>query len=108
MPTYDYHCEACGRDYEMFQAMSANPVKKCPHCGKNKARRLIGTGGGIIFRGSGFYCNDYRDNSNGGGKSNASASESEAKSEAKSDKSKSPPAESGGDKAKGGPGKETK
>lgn len=104
MPTYDYHCEACGRDYEMFQAITANPVKKCPHCGKSKARRLIGTGGGIIFRGSGFYCTDYRDNNGGGNRAKGSASESGPKPE----KSKSPPSESGGGKDKSGPAKDAK
>jgi putative FmdB family regulatory protein len=102
MPTYDYHCEACGRDYEMFQAITAKPVKKCPHCGKSKARRLIGAGGGIIFRGSGFYCNDYRDNGSGPSKGKASAPESASKPE----KSKSAPPESGGGKDKAGPAKD--
>jgi predicted nucleic acid-binding Zn ribbon protein len=41
--------------------MSSAALKKCPECGKFKLVRLIGTGGGIIFRGSGFYCNDYGD-----------------------------------------------
>ena len=61
MPTYDYKCDACGATFEKFQSMSAEPIKKCPVCGKNKARRLIGTGAGLIFKGSGFYITDYRD-----------------------------------------------
>ena len=61
MPTYEYKCDACGHDFEKFQSMSAAPVKKCPKCGKNKVRRLIGTGAGLIFKGSGFYITDYRD-----------------------------------------------
>lgn len=61
MPTYEYHCDACGHDFEKFQSMSAEPVKVCPHCGKKKVRRLIGTGAGLIFKGSGFYITDYRD-----------------------------------------------
>jgi putative FmdB family regulatory protein len=61
MPTYEYHCDACGFDFEKFQSMSAEPVRKCPHCGKNKVKRLIGTGAGLIFKGSGFYITDYRD-----------------------------------------------
>ena len=60
MPTYDYVCDACKHEFEEFQMMSAKPLKKCPECGKNKLRRLIGTGAGIIFRGSGFYETDYR------------------------------------------------
>ena len=61
MPTYDYECDACRHKFELFQSMTASPVKKCPQCGKLKVRRLIGAGAGIIFKGSGFYCTDYRD-----------------------------------------------
>jgi len=60
MPTYDYRCDACGHAFEKFQSMTAEPVKTCPDCGKNKARRLIGTGAGVIFKGGGFYETDYR------------------------------------------------
>lgn len=60
MPTYDYRCEACGHEMEAFQSITANPLRKCPSCGKMKLRRLLGTGGGIIFKGSGFYQTDYR------------------------------------------------
>jgi len=65
MPTYEYHCDACGHDFEKFQSITADPIKKCPKCGKNKVRRLIGTGAGLIFKGSGFYITDYRDKSYG-------------------------------------------
>ena len=58
MPTYDYECAKCGR-FEKFQKMSDELLKKCPACG-GKVHRLIGTGGGIIFKGSGFYENDYK------------------------------------------------
>src|SRR6187402_3377763 len=61
MPTYEYECEACGNKFEKFQSMSAAPIKKCPVCGKSKVQRLIGTGAGLIFKGSGFYITDYRD-----------------------------------------------
>jgi putative FmdB family regulatory protein len=63
MPTYDYECEACGHKFEKFQSMSAPHLRKCPKCGKNKLVRLIGTGSGMIFKGSGFYITDYRDKS---------------------------------------------
>ena len=63
MPTYDYECDACGQAFEMFQSMKASPIRKCPKCGKLKVRRLIGTGAGIIFKGSGFYQTDYRSES---------------------------------------------
>ena len=61
MPTYEYKCNACGHRFEKFQSMSSAPIKKCPVCGKNKVQRLIGTGAGLIFKGSGFYITDYRD-----------------------------------------------
>lgn len=60
MPTYDYRCDACGHQFEHFQSIRAQPLKKCPKCRKDELRRLIGSGGGIIFKGSGFYQTDYR------------------------------------------------
>ncbi len=60
MPTYDYHCDACEHEFELFQSITAEPAKKCPECGKLKLRRLIGPGAAIIFKGSGFYKTDYR------------------------------------------------
>lgn len=60
MPTYAYKCDSCEHDFELFQSITAEPVKKCPECKKAKVRRLIGTGAGIIFKGSGFYETDYR------------------------------------------------
>ncbi|MGE0529611.1 MAG: FmdB family zinc ribbon protein [Bdellovibrionales bacterium] len=63
MPTYEYECDACGHNFDEFQSMSAERLKKCPKCGKNKLRRLIGSGAAIIFKGSGFYETDYRSES---------------------------------------------
>jgi len=63
MPTYQYKCDACGEEFEKFQSITAAPIRKCPGCGKNSARRLIGPGAGLIFRGSGFYITDYRSES---------------------------------------------
>jgi putative FmdB family regulatory protein len=60
MPTYDYQCSACGHRFEKFQSITAAPIKKCPKCNKNQVQRLIGTGAGLIFKGSGFYITDYR------------------------------------------------
>jgi len=60
MPTYEYECQSCGHKFEKFQYMTAKPIKKCPKCKKNKAKRLISSGSGIIFKGSGFYATDYR------------------------------------------------
>jgi putative FmdB family regulatory protein len=61
MPTYEYKCTACGHAFEQFQSITAAPVKRCPHCGKSKVKRLVSTGAGLIFKGSGFYITDYRD-----------------------------------------------
>ena len=63
MPTYEYHCDECGADFELFQSIKARPIRKCPTCGKRRVRRLIGTGAGIIFKGNGFYATDYRSDS---------------------------------------------
>ena len=61
MPTYEYKCDACGHAFEQFHSMTASPIRKCPACKKLKVKRLIGTGAGLIFKGSGFYITDYRD-----------------------------------------------
>lgn len=61
MPTYEYKCTACGHTFEKFQSITAEPIKRCPVCGKAKAKRLISAGAGLIFKGSGFYITDYRD-----------------------------------------------
>jgi putative FmdB family regulatory protein len=60
MPTYEYACAACGHRFDEFQSISAEPLKKCPSCKKSRLERLIGTGAGVIFKGSGFYQTDYR------------------------------------------------
>jgi putative FmdB family regulatory protein len=99
MPTYEYKCEACGHKFERFQSITAAPIKKCPECKKNKVKRLIGTGAGLIFKGSGFYITDYRSEGykkeasadSGGGekkepaKSSEGGASTEAKPAAKSD-----------------------
>lgn len=60
MPTYQYECSACGHAFETLQSMTESKLRKCPRCGKLKLHRLIGAGGGIIFKGSGFYETDYK------------------------------------------------
>ena len=60
MPTYAYECQECGHEFEKFQSMSANSLRKCPECGERKLQRLIGPGAGVIFKGSGFYETDSR------------------------------------------------
>jgi putative FmdB family regulatory protein len=63
MPTYDYECPKCGHRFEKFQEISAKPLKTCPKCKSRRLRRLIGTGAGILFKGSGFHKTDYRSES---------------------------------------------
>ncbi len=63
MPTYDYECKKCGAKMEVFQSIKARPLAKshCPTCAAVRpVRRLIGTGGAVLFKGSGFYQTDYR------------------------------------------------
>ena len=105
MPTYDYECDACGHEFELFQQISDPVKKKCPECGKLKLRRLFGTGAAVVFKGSGFYETDYHsesykkaaaDDKKAGDKkasekksdSKKSDSKSESKSKAKSSESK--------------------
>ena len=59
MPTYEYECRKCFHRFEQFQYIKDKALKKCPKCGKPALKRLIGSGGALIFRGSGFYINDY-------------------------------------------------
>ena len=86
MPTYDYECNDCGHAFELFQGMNDKPKKKCPECKKMKLQRLIGTGGAILFKGSGFYTTDYRSDSY---KAGASADKKSSSDAASSDKSAS-------------------
>ncbi|MFM8326564.1 MAG: FmdB family zinc ribbon protein [Pirellulaceae bacterium] len=98
MPTYEYLCDACGHQFDLFQSIQANPERKCPKCRKLKLRRLIGAGAAVVFKGSGFYQTDYRSDgyrksaakdskpSDGGGGSSESSSKSDSKSSAGSDK----------------------
>ena len=86
MPTYDYQCDACGHRFEQFQSIIANPLRRCPHCGKLKLKRLLSTGVGVIFKGSGFYETDYRSDSyKKAAQSDKPAAASEAKSSEKKD-----------------------
>lgn len=59
MPTYEYECTKCAHQFEKFQSMKDEPLKRCPKC-RCKVRRVVGSGAGILFKGSGFYQTDYR------------------------------------------------
>lgn len=99
MPTYEYECRDCGATIEIFQSIKAAPLRKarCDQCDATRpVRRLIGTGGAVIFKGSGFYQTDYRSESY---KSKAK-SESEPSTAPSGDSSAAAPATSPGDAAK--------
>lgn len=64
MPNYDYECLKCGKRFEVFQSMKDAKLTDCPDTAcSGEVRRLLGTGGGIIFKGAGFYQTDYRSSS---------------------------------------------
>lgn len=65
MPTYEYACPKCGHQFEQFQSMRDEPLKKCPKCRKAGLKRLVGGGAGLIFKGTGFYITDYKNKSAG-------------------------------------------
>lgn len=96
MPTYDYACDLCDHRFEEFQSITAKPLKKCPACGKSALKRLIGTGAGMIFKGSGFYITDYRSESYrkaADAEKPSAAAKSESSSDSKpAEKSESKPA----------------
>jgi len=89
MPTYDYECDACGHEFELFQSITESVKRKCPECGKQKLRRLFGTGAAVVFKGSGFYETDYRSESYKKGAEKAKKAKDSAKSDKSSDKKKS-------------------
>jgi putative FmdB family regulatory protein len=108
MPTYDYECDGCGHRFEEFQSMTAPAIRKCPKCRKNKVRRLIGAGAGIIFKGSGFYQTDNRSDSY---KKAAEKDKAPSAAATPSAASKDAPAKKSGDSAASsgaGPGKSKK
>ncbi|MBN1437322.1 MAG: zinc ribbon domain-containing protein [Sedimentisphaerales bacterium] len=106
MPTYEYKCEACGHDFEQFQSITADPIRKCPACGKNKVKRLIGMGAGLIFKGSGFYQTDYRSEGyhKAANADKSSASSSSAKSTDSGSSKNSDSSSSGSSSSSGGSG----
>lgn len=90
MPTYQYQCSACQHGFEELQSIKDEPLTKCPKCKKKKLQRLIGTGAGLLFKGSGFYITDYRSDSY------KSAAKAEGGSSSKSEGSTSSSSDKGG------------
>jgi len=89
MPTYAYVCKSCHHEFDAFQGIKAKPLRECPACGQTTLKRLIGCGSGIIFKGSGFYCTDYRSD---GYKSAAKTDAGGPKSKAPEKKTETKPA----------------
>lgn len=118
MPTYDYQCETCGHQFEIFQSMNDRRLSRCPKdvCpakraqskGKGKVVRQLGTGAGVIFKGSGFYETDYRSDSYKKGAEKAASAEKSSSGEKKKDSKKSSSSGSSGPKAKGSSSKKSK
>ena len=102
MPTYEYVCEKCDHEFELFQSIKADALESCPkevcpkkRWGKGNVRRAIGTGAGIIFKGSGFYETDYRSESyKADAKKESESKKPKTDSKSKTD-SKAKPAKSG-------------
>ena len=112
MPTYEYECQKCGHHYELYQSIKDGPKRVCPKC-RGRVKRLLGTGAGLIFKGSGFYITDYRKPSYAEGvKKDSPAPATAAASSAASPKPSpakpgSAPAKSGNTPAKSGEAKAT-
>jgi len=94
MPTYEYICSKCGHEFEKVQSIKASALTICPRdvCprkpwGKGKVQRRIGLGGGLIFKGSGFYSTDYRSDSYKAGAKKEAAAQTPAKTDSKPGKS---------------------
>ncbi len=111
MPTYEYICEKCDHQFDVFQSIKDNALTACPKekCGlkkwgKGKVKRVIGSGAGLIFKGTGFYITDYRseqykeaakkDAPPSAEKSEKSSSKTESKTESKPAKTESKPTKS--------------
>ena len=77
MPTYGYVCDACQHRFTEFQTMSEPALTTCPECDADELRRLIGAGAALVFKGSGFYVNDYGKKSGEGEKSEGEGEKSE-------------------------------
>ena len=106
MPTYEYHCEKCGKNFDAYQSMKDDAFRTCPKelCrqktwGKGKVKRLMGAGAGLIFKGSGFYITDYRSSGyKDAAKKDSSSGESKASDSKPSSDTKKPAA--GAEKSK--------
>jgi putative FmdB family regulatory protein len=83
MPTYDYRCKSCGFEFEEFQSMSSEKLIICPKCAEPSLKRLMSSGAGLVFKGSGFYLTDYKKSSSSPSSSSSSDTKTEPKTESK-------------------------
>ena len=84
MPTYTYRCKNCGKTQDEFHSISAKPRIKCNVCG-GSCKKMLGTGAGVIFKGSGFYETDYKSRKGGAGTETAATESSNGGSESKTE-----------------------
>ena len=82
MPRYDYECTKCQNPFELKQSFDSEPYTDCPKCGGLANRKFHSVP--IVFKGSGWYVNDYGKRGSTATSAPASAeSESESKAESK-------------------------
>jgi putative FmdB family regulatory protein len=112
MPTYQYRCTDCRHEFDELQSIKEPPLTKCPKCKKKKLNRLMGTGAGLIFKGSGFYITDYRSDSyksaakaDAGAADSGSKTDSDGKSSGKTTTEKASSDKSGKSHSSGAKGK---
>ena len=102
MPTYEYECKKCGHQFEQFQSITAEALTSCKKKGcRGRVRRLISSGAGLLFKGSGFYITDYRSDSYKKAEK-ADSKDSSKKSEGAEKKGKSESASTSKETAKSG------
>ncbi len=99
MPTYEYACDNCQHQFERVQRITEDPIKKCPQCGKHKARRLI-TGGNFILKGGGWESDLYSGASNRPATSSKESSSESTNTPAASDAKPSPSSDKKSEKTK--------
>jgi putative FmdB family regulatory protein len=88
MPTYQYICKNCGHELEELQSFTEPPLVHCPICKTDSLAKIVGGGGGLIFKGSGFYLTDYKKEAKS---HNKGAHKKEKKEEKSAEKKKEKP-----------------
>jgi putative FmdB family regulatory protein len=108
VPTYEYRCDQCGKNFDVVQSFHDDPLTTCPTCGA-PVKKVFGNVG-IVFKGSGFYKTDSRNGSSSKGSdskdsssSDTGAKSSDAKNGTSSDTKKAT-SDSGSSDAKSGSG----